>query len=419
MRACAGWLERYLKGLGFEVELWEGPGHPAVFARHLGAGPKAPTALIYNHYDVQPVDPLELWQTPPFEPTLRDGAVYARGAQDNKGQLFYGLTALGLLLERDGRLPMNVKLCLDGQEEDGSQTLFHLLPNKHKEMAADHLLVVDLGLGSLTSPAVTLGVRGIVQFRVTITGSSGDLHSGTHGGMVVNPNHALVELLAGLRDAAGRVTVTGFYDEVEELTDAERQGLNFRFDARRYEETFGAEPLGGEKDYPPRESATVRPTLEINGLTGGYVGQGFKTVIPAKAWANLSCRLVPHQDPATIARRVKSHLERHAPAGVRVEVQINEGGGPAMRTRPDSPVVKAVARAYEEVTGAPCHYMLEGGSIPIVPDLARASKAEVVMMGWGIGTDNVHAPNEHFHLDRLKKGCATMARSLEILAEKK
>ena len=418
MRACADWLARYLKGLGFEVELWEGPGHPAVFARHLGAGPEAPTAIIYNHYDVQPVDPLELWESPPFEPTIRDHAVYARGASDNKGQLFYNLTALRLLLERNGRLPLNVKLCLDGQEEDGSQTLFNLLPGKQKEMAADHLLVVDLGLGSPTFPAVTLGVRGIVTMRLTVTGSNGDLHSGTHGGMAVNPNHALAELLAGLRDASGRVTVAGFYDEVEELSDAERQGLNFRFDARRYQQTFGAEPLGGEKAYPPRESATIRPTLEINGLAGGYAGTGFKTVIPAKAWANLSCRLVPRQDPATIARRVKAHLERHAPAGVRVEVQILEGGGPAVRTRSDSRVVKAAARAYEEVTGAPCHYMLEGGSIPIVPDLARATGAEVVMMGWGIGTDNVHAPNEHFHLDRLKKGCATMARTLEILAEK-
>jgi len=419
MLACASWLDHYLKDMGFTVDLWEGPGHPAVFAQDLSAGPEAPTAVIYNHYDVQPVDPLELWVSPPFEPTIRDGAVYARGAQDNKGQLFYGLAALRLLRERDGRLPLNVKLCIDGAEESGSETLFHILPSKKKEMAADHLLVMDLGLGSPTSPAVTLGVRGITTMRLTLVGSNSDLHSGTHGGMAVNPNHALIELLAGLRDSAGRVTVPGFYDDVEELSDAERQGLHFGFNAERYRQTFGAEPYGGEKAYPPRESGTVRPTLEINGIAGGYAGPGFKTVIPAKAWANLSCRLVPHQDPDRIARLVQAHLEGHVPAGMRMEFQILEGGGAAVRTRPDSLVVQAAARAYEDVLGAPCHFMLEGGSIPIVPDLTRATGAEVVMMGWGIGTDNVHAPNEHFHLNRLKKGMATMARTLEILADKR
>ncbi len=411
---CADWLTEQVGALGFAVERWETSGHPTLFAAHLHA-PDKPTLLIYNHYDVQPVDPLEEWTTPPFEPEVRNGEVYARGAQDNKGQCFYVLQALKALLARDGRLPCNVKWLIEGEEEIGSAGLAGILSERSNQLQADTLVVVDVGLRDRNSPAVTLGIRGIVTMEVTVTGPSSDLHSGTHGGLVVNPNHALVEILAKLRDEHGRIAVPGFYDDVMELSDEEKEQIAFDFDSDGYESMFGTKAIGGERDRTPLESAWTRPTIEINGISGGYSGPGFKTVIPAVAKAKLSCRLVPDQSPQKTLSQIKEYLESVAPDGITLEVDLHEGGGPAVCASSTSPGVQAFAQAYSEVFDKPCQFIMEGGSIPIVTDLAKASNSDVVLMGFGLSDDQIHAPDEHFGLDRTELGFLTFARALEVM----
>lgn len=413
--ACANWLQDYLKELGFTVELWKSSGHPVIFASHMSAGPSKPTLLIYNHYDVQPIDPLSLWETPPFEPTIKNNTVYARGAQDNKGQCFYVLQALKALLKRDGKLPVNVKLCIEGEEEMGSSAIAELLPQKIKELQADYLAIVDLGLVKPNSPTVTLGIRGITFLEVEIQDASVDLHSGSHGGIVYNPIHALVELLAKLHDSSGKVAIAGFYSNVKPISNEEKSLLSLHFDAAEYQKEFGTSALGGEKEYSPMERAWTRPALEINGITGGYTGPGFKTVIPSTASAKISCRLVPHQQPQEIATLVTKFLEENTPKGLKVKVNVLPGGGVAVRTSPKAKVVQAFAQAYQEVFEKPCEYILSGGSIPIVAELTKASNAEVVLLGMGLVTDRVHAPNEHFGLDRLEQGYLMFSRALEIL----
>lgn len=417
MLACATWVRDYLAGSGFDTQLWPTQGgHPTVFAADMGAGNGAPTLLLYGHYDVQPVDPLELWQSPPFEPEIRDGNVYARGAEDNKGQCFYTLLALRTLRKLHGRLPINVKVLIEGEEECGSRNLPTLLVEKRSYLAADALAVVDMGLPAADVPAVTLGCRGLVALEVEVSGSSTDLHSGTHGGVVYNANHALVELLASLRDSRGAIAIPGFYDDVVDVSDEVRNRLYLHFDADRYRKTFGAEASGGEQGLPPLERACLRPTIEVNGLSGGYTGSGVKTVIPAKAHAKLSCRLVPNQEPQRTASRVADFLRARAPHGITVDVRVVPGGGAAVRADADSAVVRAFSSAYTELFEAPCQYVFEGGSIPIIPDLARACGGDVVLLGLGLNDDNIHAPNEHFSLDRLEKGFLLIARAVELLA---
>lgn len=413
--ACADWLVNFLQEMGFETELWETTGHPVIFASHLKAGPNKPTVLIYNHYDVQPVDPLEKWDTPPFEPTDKGGVIYARGAQDNKGQCTYVLQALKALIETEHELPLNVKLCIEGEEETGSSGLSSILQSKKKQLQADYLVIADLDIRKPGVPAVTLGIRGIVTMEVEVHSSSIDLHSGTHGGVVYNPIHALNEILSKLRDRTGRIAVPGFYDDVEEFDANLRERLALDFDETAYREHFGASPTGGEKQYTPFERAWTRPTIEVNGIIGGYTGPGFKTVIPGAATAKVSCRLVPNQDPQKIGRLVANFIEQQAPEGVTVKVTLNPGGGMAVRAHPGSKAVEAFSKAYSEVFSAPCEYILEGGSIPIVTELSAASGGDVVLMGVGLHEDMVHAPNEHFGLDRLEQGFLVMIHALQNL----
>lgn len=413
---CANWLEKYVQKIGFKTEQWPTSGHPVIYAENLEAGPNKPTLLIYNHYDVQPVDPLELWESPPFEPTVRDGEVYARGAQDNKGQCFYTLQGLKAIKDRDGKFPVNIKLCIEGEEECGSISLPGLLKEKAKQLKADYLAIVDMGMPEKNTPAVTLGVRGIVTMDLELEGPNTDMHSGTHGGVVQNPNIALIKLLGKLHDENGKVTVPGFYDQIVEIPKMEKEEISFAFDPQRYKKVFGVDPHGGEKGIPPLERASLRPTIEINGINGGYSGPGFKTVIPSKATAKLSCRLVPNMDPHHIGEIVSKFLKENAPAGIKVNVDIHPGGGRAVRASPHSKIARAFSKAYEEVYHKPCQRVLGGGSIPIVTELAEASQSEVVLMGLGLDDDKIHAPNEHFGLDRLEKGHLIIARTLEILA---
>lgn len=417
VESCAQWVVNYLKEIGFTTEVWPTSGHPVIYANYLKAGPDKPTLLIYNHYDVQPVDPLEEWVSPPFEPSIREGEVYARGAQDNKGQCFYTLYALKTLMHLKGQLPINIKLCIEGEEECGSLGLAEILPKKKMELQADYLAIVDMGLRGIHAPAVTLGVRGIVTMDVELKGTKTDLHSGSHGGVVYNPLHALVEILSTLRDRTGRIKVPGFYKDVQELSEEDKSRITFDFDENSFTHTFGGLPTGGEKQFSPLERAWIRPTIEINGISGGYSGDGFKTVIPAKALAKISCRLVPHQNPEKIAKKVAKFIERKAPKGVEVKVHVHPGGGSAVRANPSSKVVQAFAKAYEEVFKAPCAFTYSGGSIPIIQQLADASQGEVVLMGLGLPDDQIHAPNEHFGLDRIEKGFLIISRTIELLAK--
>lgn len=413
---CADWLVEYLQNIGFEVQIWKTAGHPVVFASYANEINDKVTLLIYHHYDVQPVDPLDEWDSPPFEPVLRGEEVFARGAQDNKGQCLYTLSALRALFERDGKYPINLKLCIEGEEEIGSSGLLGLVEKKKNELKADYLAIVDLGLKNPNIPTISLGVRGIVALEMEVLGSRVDLHSGSHGGIVYNPLHALVQLLAKLRHEDGRIAVPGFYDGVEELSDQEHQRISFDFDRESYEKVFG-QATGGEQDRSPLESNWLRPTLEVNGISGGYTGDGFKTVIPSKAMAKISCRLVPGQDPKRIGALVAKFLKENSPKGVKVHVCVHEGWGQAIRTNPLSKGVEAVAKAYEEVFQKKCEFTLEGGSIPITSALSQASGAEVVFMGFGLDSDQIHAPNEHFGIDRIRKGFLTIVRTLEVLGE--
>lgn len=416
--ACVDWLQGYLKKMGFHVEIWPTKGHPTIFASYDKAGPSQPTLLIYNHYDVQPVDPLDLWTSPPFEPTIHDGEIYARGAQDNKGQCFYVLLALEKLLERDGTLPINVKLCIEGEEECGSAGLSDILKDKKKQLKADYLAIVDLGMSAPDKPAINLGTRGVVTMDVEVTGTHTDLHSGFHGGIAFNPIHALIKVLSEARNELGEITIPHFYDDVVALSDKEKALLSSAFDSDKYREEVGAAPTGGEHKYPPLERGRTRPTFEVNGISGGYSGDGFKTVIPAKARAKVSCRLVPNQDPEKIGRLVANFLESRAPEGTTIRVEIHEGHGKAVRANINSKVVAAFAKAYEEVFNTPCEYIYAGGSIPIVPMLKEACGGEVVLLGLGLSGDCIHAPNEHFGLRRIEQGFLSTVRALENLRDR-
>ncbi len=409
-RSCADWLVNYLKNIGMSVELWETSGHPVVFGEDLKAGPDRPTVLIYNHYDVQPVDPLELWHSDPFEPILKDGHVYARGAVDNKGQCAYTIAALKAVLQK---LNINVKIFIEGEEESGGKGTFEILETKKKKLKADYLLIVDFGLPAPDTPAITLGTRGLLALELVCKNSSIDLHSGVHGGIALNPNRALACAIAKLWDDEGRVAVPGFYDDVSTLKECNE--LYDHFDVADYTKKFGVKAFCPEKGYSLLESNWTRPTLEINGMSGGYTGDGFKTVIPFEARAKISCRLVPNQDPGKIVKQIRDFLKTAFPKGIEMDL-IELQGTSAYRSSFDTPLVKTVAKAFEEVFNKKCKYMLCGASVPIVPSLALASGAQTALIGCGLDDDNIHAPNERFGLDRFEQGFLTLGTILQCLS---
>ncbi|HSX11929.1 MAG TPA: dipeptidase [Rhabdochlamydiaceae bacterium] len=410
-RKCAQWIVDYLKQIGFQSTLYETSVHPIVYGEYMHAGKEQPTLLIYHHYDVQPVDPLDLWKSGPFEPTIKEGQVYARGAQDNKGQCFYTLTALHAFLQLCKEAKINLKLFIEGEEESGSVGTTQFLKEKGELLKADYLLVIDSGIPGPGVPAITMGLRGIVTMEVTLTNSAEDLHSGSHGGVVLNPNRALVQLLAKLWDKEGKVAVPHFYDNVKKYSETELAKFEMSFDKKDYEKKFGVKAYAIEPGFSPSESNYIRPVLEINGMSGGYAGKGFKTVIPSMAVAKISCRLVPYQDPEKIFHSIANFLRAEAPKGIDLKVEEYHGAA-AFGSSFDSPIVKMVSKAYEEVLGKPCRYMLMGGSIPIVGELSKVSGAAVVVMGYGLDDDKIHAPNEHFGLDRFEQGFLTVARIL-------
>ncbi|MCE5294878.1 MAG: dipeptidase [Chlamydiales bacterium] len=415
LKACAEWVQNYIKEAGFEVSVWNEDDAPVIFAQNCNAGPDAPTILIYNHYDVQPVDPIDLWESQPFTPTRKGNSIVARGAQDNKGQCFYVLSALRALYKLNGKFPVNIKCIIEGEEESGSKSLPQVIVDHKKELKADYLLVVDVGMQNATSPAITLGTRGMACFTVEVKSSHSDLHSGVHGGMVYNPLHALVEILGALRDKNGRIAIPGFYDAVKVPGADELKYISLDFNTQDFEQEFGCLPTGGEKGFSPLERSWLRPTLEINGIAGGYGGPGSKTVIPAKAIAKLSCRLVPDQEPHFIAEHIKSYIESLAAPGYTVTCHIHEGMGKPVRTSPHSAIVKALTEASEKVYNKKAAYIYEGASIPIISELASACGAEVAFFGLGLASDKIHAPNENFGWDRIENGFLIMCDALTSL----
>jgi acetylornithine deacetylase/succinyl-diaminopimelate desuccinylase-like protein len=415
--ACADFLTDYLRQGGLHVEQIPTCGYPIVYAEDCSAGKEAPTILLYGHYDVQPVDPLELWTSPPFEPTERDGKVFARGAVDDKGQIFYACLAVLAWKSLNLPLPVNVKFCIEGEEESHSMGLSKSLSSLKAKLAADVALIVDFDAMPDGTPVISLGARGCMAFDVTIHGSLQDLHSGLMGGIAYNPNRALAEILAKLWDENGRVAVPGFYEGVQNPSQDEQHAVHFGMTEDSLKRDFAIEALGKEKHRTLKEANWFFPTIEINGMFGGYTGSGTKTVIPAHATAKLSCRLVPGQDAARIFANIRAFIEKQAPLGMRVEFQ-DHGGLGAYKSDSNIPLVAALGKAASEVAGKKAVLALSGASIPIGAEFARELKLPVIGMGVGLATDAIHSPNEHFDLHRFKQGFLTVARMIEWFRQK-
>lgn len=404
MTQAAEWLVTSLKDAGLEnVTIDSTDGHPAVYADWLHAEGK-PTILVYGHYDVQPVDPLELWDSAPFEPEIRDNKLFARGASDDKGQVFMHIKAVEALMKNFGSLPVNVKFLIEGEEEVGSPNLEKYIVENKEKLAADVIVISDTGMQGPGQPAVCYGLRGLCGVQVDVQGAKSDLHSGLYGGGVQNPLHAIVELLATFRDNEGTIAVEGFYDNVRALTNEERAAYEaLGFDEEELKNEIDVPELFGEKGFSHLERTWTRPTLELNGIFGGFSGEGIKTVLPAEAGAKITCRLVPDQDPEEIVDKLKAHIEKHKPAGVTVTVTEFDKGKPFI-TPFDHPAIQAAGRSYEKVYHVPTAYTRGGGSIPIVAAFDEILELPVVLMGFGLSTENFHAPNEHFHLENFDQG---------------
>lgn len=404
MKFAAEWLAESMKKVGLEnVSIDETKGHPVVYADWLHAEGK-PTILVYGHYDVQPVDPLNLWESQPFDPQVRDNKLFARGASDDKGQVYMHVKAIEALMETEGALPVNVKFCIEGEEEIGSPNLPEYVLANTEKLAADIIVISDTGMQGPGKPAVCYGLRGLTGVQIEVKGANSDLHSGLYGGGVQNSIHALVEVLDSFRDAEGTIQVEGFYDNVRAITDEERAAYAaLDFDEEALKKELGVDALFGEKGYTHLERTWVRPTLEINGVFGGFSGEGIKTVLPAEAGAKITCRLVPDQDPDEIVAKLTAHIEKHKPVGVSVKVTEFDKGKPFI-TPFDHPAIQAAGRSYEKVYNVPTAYVRGGGSIPIVAAFDEILGLPVVLMGFGLASENFHAPNEHFHLENFDQG---------------
>ncbi|MBX0314281.1 dipeptidase [Planococcus glaciei] len=404
VRKGAEWLRDAMEKAGLEnAKVFETEGHPVVYADWLHAEGK-PTVLVYGHYDVQPVDPLNLWETPPFDPQVRDNKLYARGASDDKGQTFMHVKAVEALLQLNSELPVNIKFIVEGEEEIGSPTLPKYVEQNKEQLKADLIVISDTGMQGPGRPAVCYGLRGLAGVQIDVKGPKGDLHSGLYGGAVQNPLHAIVEILQSFRDKEGVIQVEGFYEDVLEVSDEERaEFAALEFDLEKEKQDLGITEDFGEKGYSFVERTWIRPTLEINGITGGFSGEGIKTVLPAEASAKITCRLVPNQDPDDIVAKLRAHVEANKPTGVTVEISDFDKGQPFL-TPYDHPAIQAAGRSYEKVYNVKTAFTRMGGSVPIVAVFDQVLGLPVVLMGFGLSSENFHAPNEHFHLENFDKG---------------
>ena len=408
VHAAANWVADQFRSLDLHTEMIETEGHPLVYAES-PAVPDVPVVLVYGHYDVQPPDPLDEWTSPPFEPTVRDGNVYARGATDDKGQMLTHIKSAQAWMKSTGSLPVQLKYIIEGEEEVGSTGINTYLENHADKLKCNVAVISDTSQFARGMPAITYGLRGIVYFELFLSGPKQDLHSGSFGGAVMNPVNALTRLLGSLVDDDGRIQIPGFYDDVQTLTDSEREqfaGLPFK--EKSFMDKLGVELLNGEHGYSTLERRWARPTLDINGISGGYAGEGAKTVLPARASAKFSCRLVPDQDPETIAASLRSWLEESCPPGIQSEL-IYHHGAPGVVVPLDSSYVAAATRAIEKGFGRPPVFIREGGSIPIVTGFKDKLGVDTLLLGWGLDDDNTHSPNEKFSLADFQRGIKASA----------
>ena len=417
LSACAEWLANHCRQLGLTAEVCPTDGHPIVVARTPRVkGSGKPHFMVYGHYDVQPVEPLDLWQTPPFQPVIKGDSIYARGSTDNKGQNFAHLKAVEAYLKTGTPLPCDLTFVIEGEEEVGSANLSKFLKAHRKELHCDAVVISDTGMPSPKHPALTYALRGIIAFEIKVHGPARDLHSGVFGGSVENPAMALCQLLGQLRDKNGRVSIPGFYDGIVPLSKYERQqAALYPLKDITLRKLLGAPELFGERGFTPTEQRSARPTFEINGLTSGYQGEGSKTIVPAWASAKITCRLVPNQEPAHVRKIVCDHLKKICPPTVRLEIEAGHGAE-AYLVSPESPGAQAALRALKSAFGCEPILMREGGSIPIVNQFKKILGAESLLLGLGLPDDNAHSPNEKFNLTCFAKGQRMSAHLWQELA---
>lgn len=418
VQRAADFLEGQLRTAGLTTEQIQTPGNPLVYAEWLGA-PGKPTVLFYGHYDVQPADPLELWRNPPFEPTVEGDKLVARGATDDKGQSYTHAKAVAALLRERGTLPVNVKFLVEGEEESGGESIDRFVrEDAGKRLACDAVMISDTSLYAPGQPSLIYGLKGLCYMEIKVTGPNRDLHSGTFGGAVANPLNALGQIIAKLRDEkTGRIQIPGFYDDVRALEDWERKEFaGLPFDESQYRKELGVPELFGEEGYSTRERTWARPTCDVNGIFGGYMGKGAKTVLPSWGGAKVSMRLVPDQEPKKIAKLFTDYVVAIAPAGVAVETEYLHGADPVV-VEAKGPIVDAALDAMEDIWGARPVRIREGGSIPIVSTFAAVLGAPVLLLGFGLNDDGLHSPNEKFNISHFYNGIRSVARLLDRLGD--
>ena len=409
VRKAADFVLSQFRSSGLDAELVKTAGHPIVYGSWLEAA-GAPTVLVYGHYDVQPPDPLDAWDSPPFSPTVRGGKIFARGATDDKGQVFTHFKSIEAWMKVVGALPVNVKFIVEGEEEVGSNNLDLFLKKRKKQLAADVAVISDTSQFAPGVPAITYGLRGIVACEVAVEGPNQDLHSGIFGGAIANPVNVLSRLIAGLHDSQGRVQIPGFYDDIPALAEDERRRLAaLPFDEAQFLDELGVNAAWGEAGFSTLERRWARPTCDVNGITGGYQGEGPKTIVPARASAKITCRLVPNQHPEKIADALHARLRELCPCGVKLEFQTWHGC-PPFAFDPDSRYMGAAKKAIAAAFGVDPVLIREGGSIPVVASFQRLLGLDTLLLGWGQDSDNLHGPNEHFHLADFHRGTRASAR---------
>ncbi|MEZ6063816.1 MAG: dipeptidase [Planctomycetaceae bacterium] len=415
MQRCAEFVRSAMEAAGLTAQINPTKGHPIVYGERI-ADESRPTILIYGHYDVQPPDPLELWTSPPFEPTVRDGKIYARGATDDKGQLFTHLKSIEAWIQETGSLPVNIKFVVEGEEEVGSNNLDLFLKDNTDRLKADVAVISDSSQYGDGVPAIQYGLRGIVAAEVQLTGPSKDLHSGVFGGAVANPVNALTRLCGSLVDENGRVQIPGFYDDVAPLTEKEQaEFARLPFSEAEFLKQTGSSAVFGEAGYSTLERRWTRPTCDINGILGGYTGEGPKTIVPSKAMAKITCRLVPTQQPKKILDALEAFLKPQVPPGLKFDF-LRFHGCPAFVFDPTSPWISAASEALQKAFGNAPVFIREGGSIPVVSSFQQILGIDTLLLGWGRNTDDLHSPNEHFHVADFHNGITASAYLWEALA---
>jgi len=410
VRRCAEWLHGAMTQVGLQARIMDTAGHPVVLGEWRDAGPRAKTVLVYGHYDVQPAEPLELWDSPPFEPNVRAGRIYARGAVDDKGQLFLHLKAIEAHLRVRGRLPVNLVVLAEGEEEVGSDHLAPFVKLHADKLTCDAVVISDSAMFAPGMPSILSSLRGLAYFQIDVEGPKTDLHSGSYGGAVVNPATTLARMLATLHDDSGHIAIRGFYDRVRDYDATQRDQMrDLPFQDEHFRLETGAPALGGELGYSTLERIWTRPTCEINGLLSGYTGEGAKTVLPSKAMAKVSCRLVPDQDPAEIETLLRDHIDTVTPGGVNVQVRYLHGGKP-WRANLEGPIYDAARAALKAAWDREPEITGEGGSIPVVGDFTSVLGAPVLLVGFGLPGENAHAPNEWMSVENFEKGAVAIAQ---------